>query len=146
MVCIPSYPSVTSILSSIGVAIEQNTNLGPLFSFSDSGGPIFQYDREGIPVLLGIASFAYKCGLERIPTVYVRVSPFVFDFFPTEDIILTNTTDAFILPEDQRTDPIYVDDNKLSTTVIIIIIVAVAVVFLLTVVILAIYNIRRRNG
>lgn len=55
--------------------------------------------------MLGIASLAHKCGLEYAPSVFVRVAPFVFDFLPTHDIILSNTTDAVMLPQDKLAGP-----------------------------------------
>lgn len=43
----------------------------------DSGGPLVQYDAQNRPVLIGIASFGFRCGVPGVPAVYVRVSTFV---------------------------------------------------------------------
>lgn len=46
----------------------------------DSGGPLFQYAVGAAssrrPVLIGVQSFGVKCGLNSLPSVYVRVSAF----------------------------------------------------------------------
>lgn len=44
-----------------------------MHSRGDSGGPLLQYNADGEPVLLGIASFtSLECGESGKPTVYVR--------------------------------------------------------------------------
>lgn len=42
----------------------------------DSGGPVFQYDSNGDPVLIGLVSFGDGCGNANSPGVNVRVSHF----------------------------------------------------------------------
>lgn len=43
----------------------------------DSGGPLFQFDRDGNPIQIGIVAFGMNCGEQGVPGVYVKLSAFV---------------------------------------------------------------------
>lgn len=113
----------------------------------DSGGPVFQYDNTGVPVLLGIASLAYKCSSQNVPVVFVRVEPYLSTFLGDVQLTLSNSTDVYILPEERRERPDYEGDSgidKLSTTTIIIIAVCAGLI-VLTVIIVFVACVIRRN-
>lgn len=47
----------------------------------DSGGPLIQYDKSGLPVLIGVVSSGIECADDVYPTIHVRTSAFE-DFIP----------------------------------------------------------------
>lgn len=61
-------------------------------SQGDSGGPIFQYDINGDPVVVGTVSFGPKCGSPEPPGVYARTSAHTSLFQGKAGIVtVTNT-------------------------------------------------------
>lgn len=66
---------------------------------------MIQYDSEHNPVLLGIASLAHKCGIDKVPSVFVRVSAYLGTFYPTDQLDLVRRTQAMLLNDDERIDP-----------------------------------------
>lgn len=45
--------------------------------YGDGGGPLLQFDKDGQPVLMGLASGGEGCALAGFPGVYMRMAPFV---------------------------------------------------------------------
>lgn len=91
-----------------------------LCSKGDSGGPLFQYDENDEPVLIGVASIAVRCSTERFPAAYVRTSMFIDSFLPGSEIELTNSTTAIILPEEGLLWTIAETEDNNRTRIIVI--------------------------
>lgn len=43
----------------------------------DSGGPVIQYNKMQMPVIMGVVAFSLRCALPGFPTVYTRVSALI---------------------------------------------------------------------
>lgn len=56
-----------------------------VYSQGDSGGPMFQYDTNNRPVLVGVVSIGVGCAERRYPGIYVRTSMFT-DFLPLSNM------------------------------------------------------------
>ncbi|XP_054715209.1 venom peptide isomerase heavy chain-like [Uloborus diversus] len=63
------YDAYDAILPNMICAGEENKDT----CSSDSGGPLFQRDQNGISTLIGITSFGAECGSKTHPGVYTKV-------------------------------------------------------------------------
>lgn len=68
---------VVSPVISIIIIILTQMFLFKIGSLGDSGGPIFQYDAMGAPVVVGVLHGAYGCARGRYPSVFERTSAHV---------------------------------------------------------------------
>lgn len=96
---------------------------------------MFQYDKNGRPVLVGVVSIGVECANAQFPGVYVRISGHD-DFLPAVGINRT-----------RRTNPVYTnsDSPKFSSRTIIIVATASGLVAL-TLIITAIMILSRKRA
>lgn len=64
-----------------------------MFSNGDSGGPLFQYDENDNPILVGIVVSGLGCARAGYPGIYVRVSSHG-GLIPTDGVTLANESVA----------------------------------------------------
>lgn len=83
-------------------------------SHGDSGGPVFQYDEFGEPVLVGIITGSEGCGIKTYPIIAERTWPY-YDFIPSESVIFTNNTEPVFSPDVNL--PLPTDDGSGEETI-----------------------------
>lgn len=68
----------------------------PTASRGDSGGPLFQYDANDNPVLLGVVSRGVRCADAQYPGLYVRTAAHT-DFLPIGEMVTASATSAIMV-------------------------------------------------
>lgn len=76
--------SCSKQLSDVSISVDGDVHLcagydngGCDSCYGDSGGPLFAYGKDLIPVQVGIVSYGVECALAMRPGVYTRLSTFV---------------------------------------------------------------------
>lgn len=72
-------------------------------SIGDSGGPLFQYDENDEPVLVGVVSRGVGCADADFPGIYVRTATYA-DFLDLDQVKRTESTDE-VMFNDQELAP-----------------------------------------
>lgn len=67
--------------------------LFPDVSHGDSGGPVFQYDESGEPVLVGVVTGSDGCGISLYPTIAERIWQHYKLISFDSAIVFTNSTE-----------------------------------------------------